>query len=243
LVREGSHPDHLNTPRAIYNDQQQLAWRWDQAEPFGNSPPNENPSGLGTCEVNLRFPGQYFDKETNLAYNYFRDYDVALGRYIESDRIGISGLLQKRGFLFDESRYQVLVLLDPERGSLRRHTYDGSAISWRSGSLSTNATDLYSYVDGSPVSRSDPRGELWPALIIAGAGLIGGGAVASYLYWLVKCLDLCNKYTGCPFPDNDENIAQRMQWLDQCKLKCAKAASHAGHAGTLGDGTVTRPPL
>lgn len=83
------HPDHLNTPRAIYNDQQQLAWRWEQQEPFGNSPPNENPSGLGTFECNVRFPGQYFDKETNLAYNYFRDFDPALGRYVESDPIGI----------------------------------------------------------------------------------------------------------------------------------------------------------
>ncbi len=85
------HPDHLNTPRAIYNDQQQLAWRWDQQEPFGNSPPNENPAGIGTFEFPLRFPGQYADKETNLNYNYFRDYDPGIGRYGESDPIGLDG--------------------------------------------------------------------------------------------------------------------------------------------------------
>ena len=79
-MRENSHLDHLNTPRAIYNDQQQLAWRWDQAEPFGNSPPNDNPTGIGTFEFPLRFPGQYADKETNLAYNYFSDYDSGIGR-------------------------------------------------------------------------------------------------------------------------------------------------------------------
>ena len=39
----------------------------------------------------LRFPGQYFDKETNLAYNYFRDYDPAMGRYVQSDPIGLAG--------------------------------------------------------------------------------------------------------------------------------------------------------
>jgi RHS repeat-associated protein len=37
------------------------------------------------------FPGQYFDKETNLHYNYFRDYDPAQGRYVESDPIGLDG--------------------------------------------------------------------------------------------------------------------------------------------------------
>ena len=55
-------------------------WRWDQGEPFGNDVPNNNPSGLGAFDFNLRFPGQYFDRETNLAYNHFRDYDPAIGR-------------------------------------------------------------------------------------------------------------------------------------------------------------------
>jgi RHS repeat-associated protein len=52
-----------------------VVWRWDPAEPFGTYSANENPSGLGTFVFNLRLPGQYFDKETNLHYNYFRDYD------------------------------------------------------------------------------------------------------------------------------------------------------------------------
>lgn len=29
---------------------------------------------------NLRFPGQYYQAETGLSQNYFRDYDAATGR-------------------------------------------------------------------------------------------------------------------------------------------------------------------
>jgi RHS repeat-associated protein len=66
-------------------------WRWDQQEPFGVNVPDENPSALGAFEFPLRFPGQYADKETNLHYNYFRDYDPGLGRYVQSDPIGLDG--------------------------------------------------------------------------------------------------------------------------------------------------------
>jgi len=41
--------------------------------------------------LNLRFPGQYFDAESGLHYNLMRDYDSLLGRYIESDVIGLNG--------------------------------------------------------------------------------------------------------------------------------------------------------
>jgi RHS repeat-associated protein len=36
-------------------------------------------------------PGQYFDTETGLAYNYFRDYDASTGRYVERDPVGLRG--------------------------------------------------------------------------------------------------------------------------------------------------------
>ena len=72
-------------------------WRWDNADPFGGNMPDENPAGLGTFTYNLRFPGQYFDRETNLHYNYFRDYDPGMGRYIQSDPIGLAGAIQHQG--------------------------------------------------------------------------------------------------------------------------------------------------
>jgi len=85
------HTDHLNTPRKVSRSSDNaLLWRWD-SDPFGTTAPNENPASLGTFHYNLRFPGQYFDAESGLSYNYFRDYDPGIGRYIESDPIGLKG--------------------------------------------------------------------------------------------------------------------------------------------------------
>jgi RHS repeat-associated protein len=76
----------------IANQQGQTVWRWDNQEPFGSDLPNDDPGSTGTPFVfNLRFSGQYFDRETNLAYNFFRDYDPAIGRYVQSDLIGLRG--------------------------------------------------------------------------------------------------------------------------------------------------------
>jgi RHS repeat-associated protein len=96
LVLSGStpyyvHADWRNTPRQLDNAQQQAIWAWDPP-PFGGSTPNSNPQNLGTSFTwNARFPGQYWDDESRLFYNYQRTYDPTLGRYLESDPIGLDG--------------------------------------------------------------------------------------------------------------------------------------------------------
>ena len=57
----------------------------------GSSPQLGARSSFVAFQYNLRFPGQYYDQETGLNYNGFRDYDSATGRYIQSDLIGLVG--------------------------------------------------------------------------------------------------------------------------------------------------------
>ena len=85
------HADHLNTPRAITNGEQRKVWQWGNTDPFGKNAADENPERQGGFAFNLRFPGQYYDRETGLHYNWHRDYDPGVGRYVQSDPIGLEG--------------------------------------------------------------------------------------------------------------------------------------------------------
>ncbi|HEP7904708.1 TPA: RHS repeat protein, partial [Pseudomonas aeruginosa] len=80
------HGDHLDTPRLATDASGQIAWQW-QSDAFGRG----EALSQGSTQVNLRFPGQYYDAESGLHYNYFRDYDPETGRYVESDPIGLAG--------------------------------------------------------------------------------------------------------------------------------------------------------
>lgn len=94
------HADQLGTPRAITRPSDDaIVWKWDNTEPFGNSAANDNPSGLGTFAYNPRFPGQYYDAETGTNYNGARDYDPTIGRYIESDPIGLEAGLNTYAYV------------------------------------------------------------------------------------------------------------------------------------------------
>ncbi|WP_150050755.1 RHS repeat-associated core domain-containing protein [Methylomonas rhizoryzae] len=86
------HTDHLGTPRKITDPSSNtLIWQW-QGAPFGETAANDDPDGDGNhLAFNLRFPGQYYDTETGKHYNVHRNYDPALGRYIQSDPIGLAG--------------------------------------------------------------------------------------------------------------------------------------------------------
>jgi RHS repeat-associated protein len=65
-------------------------WTWF-SDPFGTDAANANPAGAGVFAYNVRFAGQAFDGQAGLHQNYYRDYDPAVGQYVESDPIGLEG--------------------------------------------------------------------------------------------------------------------------------------------------------
>jgi RHS repeat-associated protein len=77
--------DHLGMSRGLIRKNGSKVWKGEYRA-FGGLK-----SESGAWENRLRFPGQYFDEETNNYYNYFRDYDPTTGRYKQSDPIGLEG--------------------------------------------------------------------------------------------------------------------------------------------------------
>ena len=97
----------MGLPEELSNSQGQLVWQatyktWGntQAEEWklveadgskthpldaGDQPENE------ARQQNLRFQGQYLDRDTGLHYNTFRFYDPDIGRFISPDPIGLEG--------------------------------------------------------------------------------------------------------------------------------------------------------
>ncbi|WP_321532125.1 RHS repeat-associated core domain-containing protein [uncultured Desulfuromonas sp.] len=78
------HNDHLGTPQRLSDESGDIAWSAGHTA-FGNA--TVDPI-LSSIDNNLRFPGQYFDQETGLHYNYQRFYDPGTGRYTQVDPIG-----------------------------------------------------------------------------------------------------------------------------------------------------------
>ena len=205
------HSDHLGTPRLITDQNQQPVWKWDNDEGFGANAPNEDPTNSNSKFVfNLRYPGQYFDQETGNNYNYFRDYDSTIGRYIESDPLG--------SVLYRNMPINSTLLYIP-----------GADFSKKLSGAAPQYNHLYIYVGGSPLARSDPFGLRWDDP--------GNDSVYPPGY-NCPCTEQCRKQdtpkevvTACgfvtariPFPI-DQATQKGCEWLGQasyCEIKCEK---------------------
>jgi len=99
---------------------------------------------VGAFAYNLRFPGQYFDAETGTNYNWMRDFDPRLGRYIESDSVGLLGGLNTYAYV----KGQPLTLIDPY-GLWGFFGQAGGQAGGHAGAMGFNATCGRAYSIGS----------------------------------------------------------------------------------------------
>ncbi|MBA3030311.1 MAG: RHS repeat-associated core domain-containing protein [Desulfobacteraceae bacterium] len=79
------HTDHLGTPQKMTSTNGAVVWSAKYSS-FG-----EANVEIGTIENNLRFPGQYYDGESGLHYNWFRHYYPQIGRFTQGDQLGFIG--------------------------------------------------------------------------------------------------------------------------------------------------------
>lgn len=75
--------------------------------------------------VPFLFQGQYYDRETGLAYNRFRYYDPKTGNYISQDPIGLAGNNPTLyGYVFDTNTQIDPLGLDCGKATKKGHQYE-----------------------------------------------------------------------------------------------------------------------
>ncbi|MBS0211772.1 MAG: RHS repeat protein [Proteobacteria bacterium] len=146
-------PDHLGTPRAAISAANHAAiWSWPLLNnPFGEAQPT------GSLMLDLRFPGQTFDAESGMSYNYFRDYDSSTGRYLQSDPIGLNGGINTYQFALSRP----LSTVDPS-GLIVLLTCHLAAAPL--GRL-TNPNSYHCGIYMDPDNRKCCKGENWPITV------------------------------------------------------------------------------
>jgi RHS repeat-associated protein len=77
--------DVVGTPTELIDESGDIAWH-SRSTLWGATAWARDSSAY----TPLRFPGQYYDPETGLHYNYFRHYDPETGRYTSPDPLGLA---------------------------------------------------------------------------------------------------------------------------------------------------------
>ncbi|MBK8337836.1 MAG: RHS domain-containing protein [Sterolibacteriaceae bacterium] len=98
------HTDQVGLPEELTDATGHIRWRaaykawgntpverWETVDLKGEAVAFVEDDAQPAIEQNLRYQGQYLDRDTGLHYNTFRYYDPDIGRFISPDPIGLDG--------------------------------------------------------------------------------------------------------------------------------------------------------
>jgi len=164
--------DGLGTPRVVTNGSGTTVWSWSyQSNPFGEQQPTSSTGYV----FNLRFPGQYYDAESGLAYNVNRDYEAATGRYVQSDPLGtFGGQASTYGYVSNGPlQYSDPVGLWVCDGSVAQCTSFKNGL--KSVKEASASGDLEPYQQGALANIVNTYGEEWDSRVHVKFGSLGPG--------------------------------------------------------------------
>ena len=145
------HADHLDRVQKITDASQAVVWD-GQFTPYGRTH-----AIAGTIQNPLRFPGQWADPAASYFYNYMRDYDPTLGRYLSVDPIRAPktgparGSSNPMGELASEGPIEMIKNSKRYASSLNE-----ARLPQRGPSRTMNK---YGYAGANPTSWTDSKGE------------------------------------------------------------------------------------
>lgn len=172
--------DHLGTSQRMVRSNGVVVWQAYYSA-FG-----EAEVVIEIVQNNLRLPGQYYEQETGLHHNYFRDYDPELGRYLKSDPIGLFGGLNTFVYVLGRPSFYV----GPTGTFFVPGAIVGAVIGGFSAALSANpclsggrlAGVILSGMMSGALSGGMPFGSMAMGVFTGGmsaaAGAIGAGAAS-----------------------------------------------------------------
>ena len=149
------HHDHLGTPLQATDKQGNIVWSaqynvFGQASITTPTPTFDKP----TISSDLRFPGQVYDEETGLHYNWHRYYDPALGRYVTADPVGLQGGINTYAYVNGNPVNAVdptgLIKLPTDPSGLPPNWNPDPSHRDPNGERWTNGTDVFDFHKGRP---------------------------------------------------------------------------------------------